>query len=84
MDRDHAHTRHCRSCRTAQRRLRLGRQLGWGVLLAGLAAAAWLGASPVGAAALGVVALVALAQLQVGRWLEQLQRGTGQPPRNRG
>ena len=84
MDREHTHTRHCRSCRTAQRRLRLGRQLGWGVLLAGLAAAAWLGASPGGAAALAVVALVALAQLQAGRWLEQLQRGTGQPPRNRG
>lgn len=83
MDREHTHTRHCRSCRTAQRRLRLGRQLGWGVLLAGLGAAAWLGASPGGAVALGVVALVALAQVQAGRWLGQLQRGAGQPPRNR-
>ncbi len=84
MDREQAHTRHCHSCRTAQRRLRLAQALGWGAILAALAAAAWLGASPGGALALAAVAVLGLAQLQVGRWLGQLQRGTGQPPRNRG
>ncbi|MFM2081094.1 MAG: hypothetical protein RLZZ219_1776 [Cyanobacteriota bacterium] len=83
MDRHEAHTRHCRSCATALRRLeRLHAACGL-LLVAGLAAAAWCGP---GTAALPALLLVLLAlggRWRCGRWIEQLQRGSGEPPRNR-
>jgi phenylpropionate dioxygenase-like ring-hydroxylating dioxygenase large terminal subunit len=85
MDRDHAHTRHCRACSTAQRRLRAGRpwlQLAIAAALLALALfwgqGAWLLRS-----ALGVAAFAAwLALRQCDRWQQALSRGAGAPPRN--
>ena len=81
MDRFEAHTRHCRSCRTAHRRLRLWRPR----LLAAAVALPLLALLQPGLlpAALGLAALLALAARQLGRWQEGLERGAGQPPRNR-
>ena len=86
MDRLEAHTLHCRSCGTALRRLQRGERIGELLVLAGVAAAAWLGGSHGGPAALAALLLTAAAlglRLQCGRWIQQLQKGSGQPPRNR-
>ena len=83
MDRFEAHTRHCRSCSGALRRLKRLRQLCTPVALAALATAAWCGASPTALAALLLVAASAALHRQCSRWMEQLQQGSGQPPRNR-
>jgi hypothetical protein len=86
MDRLEAHTRHCRSCAGALRRLRALHRLCGLLLLAGLTALAWLGGSQAGAMAWAVLLLSAGAlglRWQCGRWIEQLQRGSGLPPRNR-
>jgi phenylpropionate dioxygenase-like ring-hydroxylating dioxygenase large terminal subunit len=83
MDRFEAHTRHCRSCSGALRRLKRLRQLCIPVALAALATAAWCGASPTALAALLLVAASAALHRQCSRWMEQLQQGSGQPPRNR-
>ena len=83
MDRFEAHTRHCRSCSGALRRLKRLRQLCIPVALAALATAAWCGASPTALVALLLVAASAALHRQCSRWMEQLQQGSGQPPRNR-
>lgn len=86
MDRLEAHTQQCRSCATALRRLERCRR-GCGLLLVlALAILAWLGGGQVGWPALVALLLAATAlllQLQCERWISQLQRGSGQPPRNR-
>ncbi|MFM7312454.1 MAG: cell death suppressor protein Lls1, partial [Cyanobium sp.] len=83
MDREAAHTRHCRSCSTALRRLirlRRGCEL---LVLAGLALMA-LPPSPAARPAGLMLALAALAlRAQCLRWIEGLRHGSGQPPRNR-
>ena len=53
--------------------------------LAGFAAVAWLGGAQGGAGALAALLLAAAAaalRLQCGRWIHQLQQGSGEPPRN--
>jgi phenylpropionate dioxygenase-like ring-hydroxylating dioxygenase large terminal subunit len=83
MERHQAHTIHCRSCSGALRSLLRLKHICAITLLAGLGAAALLPATAAKlAASLLVVASGALwAQGQ--RWINQLRRGSGQPPRNR-
>ncbi|MEB3327330.1 MAG: Rieske 2Fe-2S domain-containing protein [Synechococcus sp.] len=83
MDRYESHTRHCRSCSGALLGMRRWRPLLLGTLVVELLLAAWL---PGNAARAGLVLLIALTALllrQLCRWEELLQRGDGQPPRNR-
>ena len=86
MERFEAHTRHCRSCSGALQRLRRLHQLLGLLLVAALAALAWLGGSQAGwpaAAALLLAAADLALRWRCGLWIEQLQRGSGLPPRNR-
>jgi len=83
MDRLEAHTSHCRSCSGALRRLQRLRALCVPVMVAGLAVVAWCGSGPAALAALVLVAAALAARWQSGRWIQQLQRGSGEPPRNR-
>jgi len=81
MDRFEAHTRHCRSCRTAHGRLRA-----WRPRLLALAVALPLLAllqAPLLPAALVVAALLGVLARQLGLWQKALERGSGHPPRNR-
>ncbi len=90
MDRYEAHTRHCRSCRTAHRRIRR-----WRPRLQALAVALpllvlvllavtgqSLGTGPL-VVALLVELLLLAAAAQLRRWQLGLERGPGEPPRNR-
>jgi phenylpropionate dioxygenase-like ring-hydroxylating dioxygenase large terminal subunit len=82
MDRFEAHTRHCCSCRTAHRLLRL-----WRPRLLAAAVALPMLAMLVPAflpGALALAALLALAARQMGLWQRGLEQGSGEPPRNRG
>jgi hypothetical protein len=86
MDRLEAHTRHCRSCSGALRRLQRLHRLSGVVLVAGLATLAWLGGGQAGAGAVAALLISAAAlglRWRCGVWIQQLQRGTGLPPRNR-
>jgi len=96
MDRYEAHTRHCRSCRTAHQRIQRWRPLlqalavVWPllVLLVVLALApGWLASGSLAiwplALAVGLELLLLAAAGQLGRWQQGLERGSGQPPRNR-
>lgn len=84
MDRYQSHTRHCRSCNAALRRLRAARPWCWGGFwLAGVLVGlgqwgplSWIGI------ALGLVSAVLLRQCR--RWEGGLIAGTGHPPRNDG
>ncbi|MFM8260050.1 MAG: Rieske 2Fe-2S domain-containing protein [Vulcanococcus sp.] len=85
MDRLEAHTHHCRSCATALRRLERARQACGLLLVLALALLAWLGGGQAGWPALAALLLAAAALLLRGqseRWIRQLQRGSGEPPRN--
>ena len=83
LDRYDSHTRHCRSCRGALKRLRwLQQGCGLAVLVA-LAAAAWLGASPAAALGLLLAALATALGLKARAWIRALHQGDGHPPRNR-
>ena len=83
MDRLDAHTRHCHSCSGAQRRLKQLQRLWEPLIVAGLAVMAWCGPSLNSLVALLVVAAALWARWRCNRWLVQLQRGSGEPPRNR-
>ena len=83
MERYEAHTRHCRSCAGAHRRLTPLRNAAGGVALLALLVAAWCGPGWWGALALAVAAGAAVLRWQCLRWLDQLRRGSGNPPRNR-
>ncbi len=83
MEREQAHTRHCRSCSAALRRLRLATTICTALVVVGLALAAVLEPFPARLAVLLLVLIAALFRIQCGRWLEGLRRGSGQPPRNR-
>lgn len=83
MEREQAHTRHCRSCSAALRRLGLATEICTALVVVGLALAAVLEPFPARLAALLLVLIAALIRLQCGRWVEGLRRGSGQPPRNR-
>jgi hypothetical protein len=83
MERYEAHTRHCRSCSGADRRLRQLQPLSWGLAAAAALAAAWLGAGLWGGLALLVAVAAAVGGLRIQRWLELLRYGNGLPPRNR-
>ena len=82
MDRYHSHTKHCRSCSGALRRIRSLRPWLWGSL--------WLSAVLIGAAQLswlfwlgiGLAALSGLSLRQTSRWQRGLLVGDGQAPRN--
>jgi phenylpropionate dioxygenase-like ring-hydroxylating dioxygenase large terminal subunit len=82
MDRYHSHTKHCRSCSVALRRIRSLRPWLWGSL--------WLSAVLVGAGQLswllwlgiGLAALSGLALRQTSRWQRGMLVGDGQAPRN--
>jgi phenylpropionate dioxygenase-like ring-hydroxylating dioxygenase large terminal subunit len=82
LERYESHTRHCRSCSGADRRLAQLQPLAAAVLLLALGAAAWWGASAAAASALVVAALAAAAWFQAGRWRQQLRVGRPVPPRN--
>ena len=83
MDRYDSHTRHCRSCRGALKRLRW-LLLGCGLAVLGaLGAAAWLGASAGAALCLALAALATALGLKARGWIGALHLGSGQPPRNR-
>ena len=77
------HPRHCRSCSRALQRLRQLRRLCVPTAVTGLAAAAWLGAGPAALAALLLVGVALALHAQCSRWIDQLQQGSGLPPRNR-
>ena len=83
LERWHAHTRHCRACSGALRRIRRIRPM----LLVGIVVAALLLASftvPALRVAMVVHLLVAALVLrQLERWERQLVQGSGQAPRNR-
>ena len=82
MDRHAAHTVHCHSCSGAERRLGQLRLATTALLPLGLGLAAWWGP---GIGAAGGLLLAAAAwglQRQLDRWLAQLRRGSGAPPRN--
>jgi phenylpropionate dioxygenase-like ring-hydroxylating dioxygenase large terminal subunit len=83
MERERAHTRHCRSCSAALRRLSLATTICTALVVVGLALAALLEPFPARLAALLLVLIAALIRVQCGRWIEGLRRGSGQPPRNR-
>ncbi|MFQ6539842.1 MULTISPECIES: Rieske 2Fe-2S domain-containing protein [Aphanothece] len=84
MERDHAHTRHCRACSGAQRRLRQARpwvEAALGLSLVALAlGSAWGWPLRIGLAALAAVLWAVRGRM--GRWEQQLSRGDGLPPRN--
>lgn len=83
MEREQAHTVHCRSCSGALRRLTV-LHAGCGLLVvAGLALAALPLAFSGRLAALLLVAIALLLRAQCGRWITGLRRGSGLPPRNR-
>jgi hypothetical protein len=95
MDRYGAHTRHCVSCRTAHDRIQRWRPrlqaLAVGLPLLVLLALALSGSAqapvvlspaPLAAALLLELLLLALVA-QLGRWQQGLERGSGEPPRNR-
>jgi len=83
LERWHAHTRHCRACSGALRRIRRIRPM----LLIGMVVAALLFASltvPALRVAMVVHLLVGAVLLrQLHRWQRQLVQGSGQAPRNR-
>jgi len=83
LERYDSHTRHCRSCRGADRRLKQLQPLLAGLVLVALAAAAWWGASLSAAIALLLAAAAAALYWQTGRWRAQLRSGQPVPPRNR-
>ena len=83
MERYEAHTRHCRSCAGADRRLRQLQPFCWGLAAVAAVAAAWLGSTMTGAAALLVAIAAGLSGLRTHRWLGLLRYGNGLPPRNR-
>lgn len=83
MEREQAHTRHCRSCSTALRRLLLARQVCEGALVVALALVALLPAFSARLAALLLVLVAVLLRAQCLRWIAGLRQGSGQPPRNR-
>jgi len=83
IERDESHTRHCRSCSGALQRLRQLRRLCVPTGVAGLAAAAWLGAGPAALAALLLVGVALALHAQCSSWIDQMQQGSGLPPRNR-
>jgi len=83
MERDESHTRHCRSCSGALQGLRQLRRLCVPTGVAGLAAAAWLGAGPAALAALLLVGVALALHAQCSSWIDQMQQGSGLPPRNR-
>jgi phenylpropionate dioxygenase-like ring-hydroxylating dioxygenase large terminal subunit len=83
LERWNAHTRHCRACSGALRRIRRGR----GVLIVALAAEVVLIALtlPLMPVKLGLLLLIAggLTLRQLNRWERQLLQGEGKPPRNK-
>ena len=83
LERWNAHTRHCRACSGALRRIRRGR----GVLIVALAAEVVLIALtlPLMPVKLGSLLLIAggLTLRQLNRWERQLLQGEGKPPRNK-
>lgn len=83
MEREQAHTRHCRSCSGAMVRLRQLRRGCELLVVAALAVLAWQGPGPVAVAALLVAAAALALRAQLLVWLEGLRRGSGHPPRNR-
>jgi hypothetical protein len=82
MDRFHSHTKSCRSCSTALKRIRAARPWAWGLL--------WVAAALVGlgqgglwsAIGLAASAVAGLTLRQVSRWEKGLTRGDGAAPRN--
>ena len=83
MERYNAHTRHCHSCSGAWKRLQRGKTWSLVLLWAGMAAAVLLGGGILGGSALVLSGSAGAAWLLIRRWLNQLEQGSGSPPRNR-
>jgi phenylpropionate dioxygenase-like ring-hydroxylating dioxygenase large terminal subunit len=82
MDRFHSHTKSCRSCSTALKRIRAARPWAWAVLW-GAAALVGLGqGGPWTAVGFAAAAIAGLTLRQVSRWEKGLMRGDGAAPRN--
>ncbi|MCP9916183.1 Rieske 2Fe-2S domain-containing protein [Cyanobium sp. ATX 6F1] len=83
LERYESHTRHCRSCRGADRRLAQLRPIAAVIGLLALLGAAWWGPGSAALASLAVALVAGLIWLQAGRWRQQLRAGHPLPPRNR-
>jgi phenylpropionate dioxygenase-like ring-hydroxylating dioxygenase large terminal subunit len=83
MEREQAHTRHCRSCSGALRRLTTLQRLCGLLVVIGLALSALPLPLSLRAVALLLVLLSLVLRAQCGRWIVGLRRGNGLPPRNR-
>jgi len=83
MEREQAHTVHCRSCSGALRRLLLLRRVCELLVVVGLAAVAWQGPGPLAAVALAGVAIAVVLRARLLGWIQGLRQGSGRPPRNR-
>jgi hypothetical protein len=83
LERFDSHTRHCHSCRSADRRLAALRLGSVPAAALALVAAAWWGPTAAGAAAIALALVAAGAWLQAGRWRQALRFGSPLPPRNR-
>jgi phenylpropionate dioxygenase-like ring-hydroxylating dioxygenase large terminal subunit len=82
MDRFQSHTKSCRSCSTALKRIRAARPWAWAVLW-GAAALVGLGqGGPWTAIGFAAAAIAGLTLRQVSRWEKGLMRGDGAAPRN--
>ena len=89
LDRYHAHTEHCHSCRTAQKNLQIARQSIAILLLITWASSLTLAlinpenSLALAAIAIGIVVLGSLAWYGLGRLLVKLEQGERTPARNR-
>ncbi len=87
MDRYEAHTRHCRSCRVAHRRIQSWRPrllvLAYVLPLFGLALPLLVPLPWLLAAGFAGGGLALVGERQLGAWQRGLERGSGDPPRNR-
>ena len=83
LERWESHSRHCASCRGADRSLSRIQPLLWGLAAAALLAAAWSGVGGRGLGLTLVALALAAAALQTGRWRSGLRVGQRLPPRNR-
>ena len=83
MDRAETHTRHCRSCGGALRRLQWLHRCSGPAIVLTLGGTAWVGATPLGLTLLLLTAALLGLRWRVSGWITQLQHGTGEAPRNR-
>ena len=82
LDRWQSHSRHCRSCRGADRQLKRWHGITSLLLLPVLVLLAWCGPSLMALVWAVVLLLLVGLRWQIGRWRRQLRLGERRPPRN--